>query len=275
MEKMDNTVIQLEHITKNYNIYKKNIQRVRGIFFGKEAAEVKHALRDVSLTINKGERVIVTGPVEAGCTSLLSIIAGVIYPTKGKIRTRGKVNAFLNMRAGFENEATCRENIYLKANVLGIPKAVIKNHVEEIIEELELKDYIDIPLKRAPKGTPLRICLAVHLLMDTDIMIIDENFNSGGVHIRQECIDKIQRYFETHPDVTLVISTSQLGMTNNVCTRGLFMEDGVITFDGTPREIYEKYRALSKRATQPNEEPDSSESSEGGDGMEEKDIEQE
>lgn len=267
---MDNhTAIQLDHISKNFNVYKKNIQRLRGIFFGKEADEVNHALKDVSLTINKGERVIVTGPVEAGCTTMLKIIAGVIYPTKGKIRTRGKVNALLNVRAGFENEATCRENIYLKANVLGIPKAVIQSRIEEIIEELDLKDYIEIPLKRAPKGTPLRICLAVHLLMDADIMIIDENFNSGGVHIRQECIDKIQRYFETHPDVTLVISTSQLGMTNNICTRGLFMEDGIITHDGTPREVYEKYRTLSKQLKQPKEEPDSSENGE------EKDIEQE
>lgn len=245
---METTVIQLEHIKKNYNIYKKNIQRVQGIFFGKEASEVKHALKDISLSIEKGERVLIAGPVESGCTTLLSIIAGVIYPTKGKIKTRGSVNAMLNVRAGFENEATCRENIYLKANVVGVNKKEIDSKIDELITGLQLEDYEDIAIKRTPKGTPLKIGLAMHLLKDADILLIDENFSSGSTSIRDECLRKIEEYLENHPDVTLIMSTNQISFAKKICTRGIILENGEITLDGSPSEAIERFKLIKKQS---------------------------
>ena len=121
------TVIQLDHIKKNYNIYKRNIQRVRGIFLGKEASEVKHALKDISLSIEKGERVLITGPVESGCSTLLSIIAGVIYPTKGKIRTKGSINAMLNVKAGLENEQVHDTSMAIRTAVEAIRLLIRKD----------------------------------------------------------------------------------------------------------------------------------------------------
>lgn len=240
------TVIQLDHIKKNYNIYKRNIQRVRGIFLGKEASEVKHALKDINLSIEKGERVLITGPVESGCSTLLSIIAGVIYPTKGKMKTKGSINAMLNVKAGLENEATCRENIYLKANVVGISRKVIDSKMDELIKDLQLEDYIDIALKSTPKGTPLKICLAVHLLKDADILLIDDNFSSGSSDVKEDCLRRIEEYLKDHSDVTMVISTNQLGFSKRVCTRGIILENGEITLDGVPYDAVERYKLIRR-----------------------------
>ncbi|MCF0142989.1 MAG: ABC transporter ATP-binding protein, partial [Parasporobacterium sp.] len=112
---MGKTVIELKNVSKDYYIYSSNMRRALGVLFGLKPKTTKHALNDISFTVEEGERVAIMGKLGAGRTTLLKIISGVAYATKGKVIVNGSVNCFLKRKAGFDNKLTCRENVRLKA----------------------------------------------------------------------------------------------------------------------------------------------------------------
>lgn len=223
----NNTVIKLENVSKKFNVYSRNIDRIKGVVFNKEPAEVKHALKNISLEVKEGERLVVKGVVDSGRSTLAKVIAGITAPSKGKVDTFGKsMNVMLDAKAGMDMEFSCRDNIYMKANVAGIPKTDIKPHVEEILEFAEATAFADLPLKRAPKGTHAMLSLAVHLYKDADLLIIDEVFGGGGNYVLTKCERRLKEYADNNPEKTIFIAINHSAFVKSFATREVLLEKG-------------------------------------------------
>lgn len=244
----NNTVIKLENVSKRYNVYSRNIDRIKGVLLNREPAEVKHALKNVSLEVKKGERLVVMGVVDSGRSTLAKIIAGVTSPSKGRVETFGKtMNVMLDAKVGMDMEFSCRDNIFMKANIVGLTKAEVAPYVDEILDFAEVKDFADLPLKRAPKGTPAMLSLAVHLHKDADILILDEVFGGGGKYVTKKCEDALVSYLAKHDDSVLIITTNSIPFSKKVGTRGIVLSQGCIIFDGKTNECGEKYNATNSK----------------------------
>lgn len=243
---MKNTVIKVDNVSKKFNIYKSNKQRIIRVLKGKAAEDVKYALKDVSLELQKGDRVAIFGVLEAGRTTLAKIIAGIMVPSKGTVETNGRMNVMLDPKVGMEMEFTCRDNIYMKANVVGLTKAEVKKHEDEILEFAELTSYADLPLKQAPKGSATLLSIAVHLLYDSDIYVIDEVFGGGGRRITIKGMDKVIAFLRSNREKTAVIFTNNPDLAEqSYCNRAITLDNGEIVYDGDISGAKDKYQKIN------------------------------
>ncbi|MBQ6496633.1 MAG: ATP-binding cassette domain-containing protein [Firmicutes bacterium] len=253
---MGNKVIQVNNVTKKFNLYKKDLQKIFCVLFGKKPPEVLVALEDVSFEIAKGERVALLGLMGSGRSTLISISAGIMYPSKGTVKVHGRTNAMISVKAGLEKDFSCRENVYLKGNVVGLPKEVIDEHIDEILEFAELEDYADLPLKRAPKSASSMISIAVHVLMDCDLLIIDNAIKGGGKYSKEKCEEKLKKYIEDHPDMAVFVVATQGKFVREICSRGIVLEQGKVTFDGPFTDAVKLHRELLNKIDKGQTETD-------------------
>ena len=244
----NNTVIKVNNVTKRFNIYSRNIDRIKGVLFNREPAEVKYAVNHVSLEVNEGERLIVTGVVDSGRSTLIKVIAGVTSPSQGKVDIFDKtMNVMLEAKVGMDMEFSCRDNIFMKANIVGLTKEEIAPHVDEILKFAEVADFADLPLKRAPKGTHDMLSLAVHLHKDADILIVDEVFGGGGNYISTKCEKRLSEYLEQNPQTTAIIVSNRAAFSKETGTRAIVLEKGRLEFDGNVEEATKLFQTLNKR----------------------------
>ena len=229
---MSNDVVSVNNISKNYNIYRKDIQKIKCVLFGGKPPEVMVALDDISFTVEQGEHLGVMGVVGSGRTTLMNILSRVSFPSKGKLTVPKSVNALLNNKAGLEMEFSCRDNIYLKAAVVDVPKKIVDEHMDEIIEFAELEEFIDLPMKRAPKGAPALMSLAVHLLKKSKLLLVDEVFGGGGNVTKLKCENLLKDYLEENEDVTAIIVSNRIAYLKEVCSRVILLNEGKIVYEG-------------------------------------------
>lgn len=242
---MSNDIVKVNNISKIFNIYRKDLEKIKCVLFGREPSEVLVALDDISFTVEKGERLGICGPVGSGRSTLLNILADVTLPSKGKVEVPESINVMLNNKAGLEVEFSCRENIYLKAAVVGIPKETVKEHMDEIIQFAELEDFIDLPLKRASKGVPAQMSLAVHLLKEAELLLVDEVFTGGGNLSIKKSENRFAQYLKDHEDVTVIVVSNRIPFLKEVCSRVLVLDKGKIAFDGPPQEAGAVLKAVN------------------------------
>ncbi len=149
------------------------------------------ALRDITLKINKGEVVGIFGPNGAGKTTLLKLIAGVTYPTKGKVIVCGRVAPLLATGAGFHSDLTGRENIFINGVILGMRIDEIRKKLESIIDFSEVRDFIDVPVKKYSSGMYIKLGFSVAIHSAADIYLIDESIAVGDESFKAKCLKKI------------------------------------------------------------------------------------
>ena len=142
-------MIEIENLTKIYNLYEKPIDRLKeSLSIGHKCYHKEHyALKDVSFTVNRGESIGIMGINGSGKSTILKIITGVLNPTSGKVVTHGKISALLELGAGFNPEYTGIENIYLNGTMMGYTKEEMKERVPAIVEFADIGDFINQPVK--------------------------------------------------------------------------------------------------------------------------------
>lgn len=246
---MGSAYIKLKNVSKEYYIFQKNIQRVLGILFGKKPNEIVKALTDVSIDAAPGERIAVFGVSDSGCSTLLRIISGVTFPTSGKVKTKGEINAFLNSKVGYDKEFSCIENIYLKANAIGLPKGIIRANEKQIIEFAGLEKYRDLPLKGAPRDAQLKMALAIHTLYQSDIFVLDERVANAKQSIRQSCQGKLRDYINSNPEMIVFATNIPRGFGKILFSRGIILDKGKIVFDGPIEDAMEEYYLTYKKSS--------------------------
>lgn len=237
---MAENVIVFKNVTKEYKLYKSDKQRFRSLFSKKVEVKIKKAVKNMSFEIKQGESVALLGKNGAGKSTILKMITGVAFPTKGEITVNGKVSALLELSAGFDSESTGRENIYLKCSLMGMTDEEIKAVEQEIVNFADLDDYIDQPLRAYSSGMKARLGFAINTNIHPDILIVDEALSVGDKDFRIRCKKKISEIM-SDGRTTLLFVTHSLPMAQDFCERGIVLEKGKMRFDGTIDEAIEFY----------------------------------
>ena len=152
------------------------------------------ALRKVNLRVNRGEAVALIGRNGAGKSTLLKVVAKVQRPTAGRVWVQGRIAPIIELGAGFHEELTGRENIFLNGAMLGFSRAEMQKKVDSIIEFSELANFIDSPLRTYSSGMHARLGFAVAAEADPDILIIDEVLSVGDEAFQKKCMDRMNRF---------------------------------------------------------------------------------
>lgn len=190
---MSSHAIVLEKITKTYYLDKpRTLKKWFNTFFS--PFEKFTVLHDFSLSVKKGEFVLITGPNGCGKTTLLKLIAGITEPDKGTVTTYGKVVPLIELGSGFNYELTGLENIMINATILGISKKQIKKITPEIIDFAGLKNFIDVPVKRYSTGMVSRLAFSIAAHSQPEILLLDEVFSVGDEEFRKKSRRKLEEF---------------------------------------------------------------------------------
>ena len=238
-------VIKFDHVTKTYKLYKNDKQRFLGIFLKNIKHKDKNAVDDVSFEIKRGESVAIFGKNGAGKSTILKMITGVAFQTKGTIEVNGRVSALLELTAGFDPEFTGRENIYLKGQILGLSDDEIRKLEKTIVNFAELEEYIDQPVRTYSSGMKARLGFSINVNIEPEILIVDEALSVGDEQFKNKCINKINKLLKKE-NITLLFLTHSTATASEFCKRGLIMKRGKLIFDGEISKAEEKYKDMIK-----------------------------
>lgn len=209
-----------------------------------------HALRDVSLTVRRGEAWGIVGRNGSGKSTLLQMIAGTLEPTAGAIGTSGRVAALLELGSGFNPEFTGRENIILNGSILGLGAATLAARLPEILAFADIGEFVDRPLKTYSSGMAVRLAFAVAVCVEPEVLIVDEALAVGDAGFQHKCLARIRQLRER--GMTLLLVSHDLGMVKTFCDRALYLRAGAAVLTGTPETVGEAYlqdlRAEQRRA---------------------------
>lgn len=242
---MEEVAIKFKNVTKEYKLYRSDKSRFLGIFFHNVPYKTVKANDDVNFEIKRGESVMVLGRNGAGKSTLLKMITGVVFPTHGEIIVNGRVSALLELTAGFDDEFTGRENIYLKGQLMGLTNEEIKKLEKVIIDFAELGDYIDQPVRTYSSGMKARLGFSVSANIEPEILVVDEALSVGDKKFREKCQEKIDQIVEQN-HVTVLYVTHSPESAASFCNRGLILDAGKLVFDGPYQEASEAYDKLLK-----------------------------
>ena len=233
--------IEVKNVTKTFKLFydKPSTLKERLVFWNKKKAEERIILEDISLTISKGETVALIGVNGSGKSTLLKMMTKIIYPTKGIIKTYGKITSLLELGAGFHPDFTGRENIYFNASIFGLTRREIDERINQIIEFSELGEFIDNPVRTYSSGMYMRLAFSIAINVDAEILLIDEILAVGDQHFQDKCFLKLQELRES--EKTIVIVSHSLESLKNLCNRGVWINNGKIMMDGSIDKVINDY----------------------------------
>jgi lipopolysaccharide transport system ATP-binding protein len=197
------------------------------------------AIEKMSLNVSAGERVGIIGANGAGKTSLLKLISGVYEPSSGSIERVGNIAALTDISLGINSDATGRENIYLRAALLGLSRKEMSHRIDELISFTELEDFIDLPVRVYSSGMQMRLAFAVATSIQADILVMDEWLSVGDESFQLKAKDRLSRLLDASEILFLASHSEEL--LKSTCTRIIWLERGVLKADGTPEEILPRY----------------------------------
>ena len=242
MKESEDIAIKVEHVDKSFNVYydRANTLKERLLFFKRnKRREKRQILKDINLTIKKGESVALIVVNGSGKSTLLKLMTQIIYPNKGKIETYGKLTSLLELGAGFHPDFSGRENIYFNASIFGLTRKEIDKRLEQIIEFSELREFIDNPVRTYSSGMYMRLAFSVAINVDADILLIDEILSVGDEHFQQKCFAKMKELRQEGK--TMVFVTHSMDAVRNLCDRAVWLYNGEIKMDGKSEEVIEEY----------------------------------
>ncbi len=199
------------------------------------------SLRDVSFELSRGESIGVVGRNGAGKSTLLQIITGVLAPTVGSVKIRGRVSALLELGTGFNPEFSGRENISLSLALQGFSKKEIENKFESVVSFADIGSFIDRPVKTYSSGMYSRLAFAVAINVDPDILIVDEILAVGDLAFQQKCLKHLYRMLDDGVSVLLVSHDAY--QVRSVCQKALFLEGGRQKAFGYAKDVMDEYIA--------------------------------
>ncbi len=197
------------------------------------------SLKDITFQVKQGEVVGILGRNGAGKSTLLKVLSRITEPTTGSARIIGRVGSLLEVGTGFHPELTGRENVYLNGSILGMKRSEIKDKFDEIVNFSELEKFIDTPIKYYSSGMYIRLAFAVAAHLEPEILIVDEVLAVGDVSFQNKCLGKMQGV--ANEGRTVLFVSHNMGAIESLCQRGIFLEEGQITFQGSIQDTISKY----------------------------------
>ena len=197
------------------------------------------ALRDLSFEVAPGEVLGIIGPNGAGKSTTLKILNRIMEPTAGVVHTVGKIGAVIEVSAGFHQDLTGRQNVFLQGAIMGMRKAEVARKFDEIVAFAGIEDFIDTPVKRYSSGMNARLGFAIAAHMEPDILIIDEVLAVGDAAFQQKAFGRIKTMATGGAPVVLV--SHQLDRIAELCTKAILLDKGTVRATGTPMHCINTY----------------------------------
>ena len=247
-----NVVINVQGIWKTYPLYADKKDRLLEALhpLRKKYAQDFHALRNVSLSIRKGEIVGIIGRNGSGKSTLLKIVSGVAAAGKGVVETTGHISALLELGTGFNPEMTGIENIYLSGSLMGLSDKAIAEKAAAIVAFADVGEHINQPVKTYSSGMYGRLAFATAFHTDPEILIIDEMLSVGDLGFQQKCLERIRQYIEAGN--TLILVTHDIMLVRQYCTRAIYMKNGEVVADGDPETVGEQFIFEMRQEQEPD-----------------------
>lgn len=198
-----------------------------------------HVLDGINLQVRRGESLALIGRNGAGKSTLLRIIAGIIEPTAGFVRTRGNMAPLLKLGAGFDSNATGKENIFLNGAMLGFSKREMQKKYDSIVEFSELKDFMNVPIKNYSSGMLTRLGFSIAVDIHPDILLIDEILAVGDTPFQKKCAEKIDSLRKE--GTTFIVVSHSMEQVKRLCQRAVYLKNGKIIQYGTAQEVADRY----------------------------------
>ena len=197
------------------------------------------AVKDVSLTVRQGESVALIGRNGAGKSTLLRMIAGIMEPTTGHIETQGVMVPLLKLGAGFDTNATGRENVFLNGAMMGFSHREMAAKYDSIVEFSELGKFMNVPLKNYSAGMLTRLGFSIAVDVNPDILLIDEVLAVGDAPFQKKCRDKIAEL--KSKGVTFIVVSHNMAAVKSLCERAIWLKDGSIAMEGETNSVVDAY----------------------------------
>lgn len=242
---MSDVVIKFENVGMHFRKSTQKISSFKEYFIKKIKGQVVYeefiALNNINFEIEKGEVVGFVGLNGAGKSTLLKVVSGVQKPTVGKILVKGKVSPLLELGAGFDNDLTGKENIYLNGLILGYNRDFIKGKVDEIIDFAEIRDFVDTPIKNYSSGMKARLGFSIATVSIPEILIVDEVLSVGDGRFRKKSEEKMIELIKS--DATVLFVSHSLAQIRRLCTKVIWLEKGQVKMIGNTKEVCDAYEA--------------------------------
>ncbi|WP_374687976.1 ABC transporter ATP-binding protein [Promineifilum sp.] len=245
MSKQSQPAIRLEKVSKRFAFTPDTPQSVLETLIAvatrrRPKSQGLWAVRDVSFEVQEGQCVGIIGRNGSGKSTLLKLISRILQPTSGEIMVRGRISALLELGAGFHQDLTGRENIFLNASVLGLSREETERLYDNIVAFSELEHFIDMPVKHYSSGMYMRLGFSVAIHVLPDILIVDEILAVGDHSFQTKCIDRIMELKRS--GVTILFISHDTNTIADLCSEVVWMEDGRVRLSGPTERVLAEYR---------------------------------
>lgn len=244
----DENVIEIENLSLKFNKPTEKITTLKEFFVKLIKGKIRYdsfwVLNDINLEVKKGESLALIGLNGSGKTTLLKAIAGILQPTKGSIRIKGMVAPLISMGAGFDMEATAKENVFLNGAILGYSKKEMMAKYDSIVKFAELEGFMNVPLKNFSSGMLSRLGFAIAVDVQPDILLVDEVLAVGDINFRQKCQKKIEEILKN--GTTLIYVSHAMNEVTRLCKNTLWIKDNRAHMYGTSQEVVQEYVKFCK-----------------------------
>ena len=243
---MSKTAIEVDNVSMKFNLSREKVDSLKDYIFKTIKREIQYnefwALKNVSFSVEKGDRVGILGLNGAGKSTLLKVISGVFKPTEGHVDKHGKMVPLLELGAGFDPQYTGKENIYLYGAMLGYTKKFIDSKYDEIVEFSELQKFMDVPVKNYSSGMKSRLGFSIATVVEPKILILDEVLSVGDAKFRKKSEKKIMSMFDS--GVTVLFVSHSLEQVQRLCNKAMILEKGKLIAYADIDPISEQYSKM-------------------------------
>ena len=250
---MPQHAIALDHVSVSFPIYHSGSRSLKKQLLSRGTAGriardandriVVDALRDVSLTLESGDRLALIGTNGAGKTTLLRVMAGIYEPVSGTVSVQGRISPMFDIGLGIDSDLSGYDNIRIRGLLLGLSSAQIERLLPGIAEFTELGDYLDMPVRTYSSGMMLRLTFAVATCFEPEVLLMDEWILAGDAHFMAKAEARIESFVRKASVV--VLASHNLDICRKWCNKGLWLHQGQIREFGPIADVVERYRTVA------------------------------
>lgn len=241
-------IIDVDHVTVRFNLATQKIDNLKEYFIKLVKRQLMFqeflALKDVSFQVKQGEAWGLIGTNGSGKSTMLKAISGIIKPHKGSITVDGTVAPLIELGAGFDDNMTARENIFLNGCILGHSEKFMQEHFDEIVDFAEIHKFLDSPIKNYSSGMRARLGFAVATMVKPDILIVDEVLAVGDYKFRRKCEARMTEMLQA--GTTLLFVSHSIEEVRRLCTHAIWIDKGVARMVGEVGPVCDAYMADRK-----------------------------
>ena len=239
-------IVKVEDVSIKFSLASEKFDGFKEYFIQRVKKKITYqdfwALQDVSFEVYKGETLGLIGVNGSGKSTMLKIIAGVMKPTCGSVKTSGVIAPLIELGAGFDFDLTAKENVFLNGTLLGYTREYLEEHYEEIVEFSELRDFMDVPVKNYSSGMVARLAFAIATITKPDILIVDEILAVGDFLFQQKCEKRIREMMDR--GTTVIIVSHTIEQIERLCKHVLWLEHGNMKMLGDTKTVCDAYKAI-------------------------------